>query len=226
MGTNSLTTEIDGELASADAVNQFKTALANDLLPRNSTGVVQDIIGSIGSSVARWLNGYFEKLVIGAISSGLSIEEDSGDLIFKVDDTIRARISSSGITPSSVGLGRNITSVVTHTVPLGGFTDIPGFSTSITTKGGPVFCTLVSKENPGTGEVSSVGNSTGTYDIQLVRGASTVCGMNRLREGGAPGIVALYDHPSAGTYTYKLQGAAAGTTYEIQRCRMLIMELF
>lgn len=50
MGDNTLTTQSDGTVIDSSDINQYKTALVGDLLPRNASGAVEDGAGSIGSS--------------------------------------------------------------------------------------------------------------------------------------------------------------------------------
>lgn len=50
MGDNTISTAIDGTIIQATDVNQYKTALTGDLLPRESTGQVSANSGSLGES--------------------------------------------------------------------------------------------------------------------------------------------------------------------------------
>lgn len=98
MGTNNLSQKTAGvdEIRAAD-VNQYFTALAQVLVGRNSSGVPTDIAGSLGSSSIRWNQAFINAIFLGLTASGLSIEEDSGDIIFKVGSTEVNNISATGI---------------------------------------------------------------------------------------------------------------------------------
>lgn len=54
MGANTLSTKSDGNIISSDDVNQYKTALNGDVVPRNSSGVATTAGGSLGSSTYKW----------------------------------------------------------------------------------------------------------------------------------------------------------------------------
>lgn len=102
MGTNSLETKSANEVVSTDSVNQYKTALSEDHVPRNASGVATDESGSIGTSAFRWLKGWFTSIGIGASASNNTIGENSGDMEFKRDGTAQALLKSTGFTRSSI----------------------------------------------------------------------------------------------------------------------------
>ena len=62
MGTNTLNTQVDGTAIESSHVNDYKTALTLDHVPRNSSGIPTTDAGSIGSSVYRWVKGIFGKV--------------------------------------------------------------------------------------------------------------------------------------------------------------------
>ena len=51
MGTNSISTKKDGDLIKHTDPNEYKTALSEDLIPRNSGGVPSANAGDLGSSI-------------------------------------------------------------------------------------------------------------------------------------------------------------------------------
>lgn len=53
-GSDSIPTRSDGQTITADWSNLFKRVLSQDFLPRNSSGVVTDKAGSLGSSSFNW----------------------------------------------------------------------------------------------------------------------------------------------------------------------------
>jgi hypothetical protein len=236
MGSGSLTTETDGDTASASDVNQYKSALLEDIVPRNSSGVATDQSGSLGTSALRWLNAYIAKWIIGTVASGLSIEEDSGKIAFFVGGSKVAEIDSNGLTFSSIPNGRAISSGNSGSfgTSSGTYVDITNLSVSITTKGNPVFFTLVPAETGAAGgQWSRLLYVTDAY-IKLVRDSTDI---DEIRFGTAglsghpdpqaetpPGSVVFYDTPSAGTYTYKLQGLS-NDQLTLSRCRLLAIEL-
>lgn len=111
-GTNTLTAAVEGDVISVGTFNQYREALiGSEVVPRNSSGVPQDNISDLGSTSYRWKVGYIAKLIMGAISSAISIEENAGDLEFNVgsggeyaweiNNSEVARIDASGITRDS-----------------------------------------------------------------------------------------------------------------------------
>jgi len=64
MGTNTLQTAVDGVVISSDNHNSIKGALTQDFLPRNSSGVVTDEAGDLGSSSYSWKDLYVKSLNI------------------------------------------------------------------------------------------------------------------------------------------------------------------
>ena len=53
-GSDTIPTRVNGQTITADWSNLFKRVLAQDFLPRNTSGVVTDKAGSLGSSTYNW----------------------------------------------------------------------------------------------------------------------------------------------------------------------------
>ena len=75
MGTNTLTPIAGGTVVIAH-VNDIHTALIGDIVPRNASGVPEDLAGSLGTPSLQWLEGRFKSIFvdgkgIGDISVGL-----------------------------------------------------------------------------------------------------------------------------------------------------------
>jgi len=64
MGTDTIQTAIDGTVVPADHHNSIKGALSQDFLPRNTSGVVADEAGDLGSSTYSWKDLYVKSLNI------------------------------------------------------------------------------------------------------------------------------------------------------------------
>lgn len=254
MGTNALSNNNQGESADAADVNQFREAFLGDIVPRNTAGIVADLAGSIGSSARRWVNGFFQKLVIGAISSGLIIEESSGSMVLKVGDneilsiesdqvvfkqagspvvTIDSTgIDSPGINPDSLNLGYAKSGTVdTSVTGNSGFQNVSGLSVSITTNGGPVICVLASRVTANAADAYQIGaqsNSEIAY-VAIAR-AGTRRGVNLLNGTGqnakTGNSFTWLDEPAAGTHTYQVQFSAfTGVGVNFLNCRLLCYEL-
>lgn len=95
MGTNTLTTGADGAVIPASIINQYKTALNENVVPRNSGGAATDIEGDLGTSSLRWKNAYIQKIIVGLASSNVSIEEASSVLSHAIDGTVREQLGDS-----------------------------------------------------------------------------------------------------------------------------------
>ena len=64
MGLESLPTRTDGQTIDQNWFNTIKSILAIDLFPRNASGVVATVVGSLGSATYKWLNLYSRKAEI------------------------------------------------------------------------------------------------------------------------------------------------------------------
>jgi len=60
MGTNTLVTAVDGTPIPAAHPNQYKTALTNDIVPRNYSGIPTDEAGSLGTDTYQFGNVKFK----------------------------------------------------------------------------------------------------------------------------------------------------------------------
>ena len=58
MGSGTISARSDGQKINDTWFNILRTALSEDFLPRNSSGVVADVAGSLGSSSYGWLNAF------------------------------------------------------------------------------------------------------------------------------------------------------------------------
>lgn len=220
MGTNSLSSDTDGGIASASDINQYKEAIQGDLVPRNASGVATDEAGSIGTSLLAWLTGYIKTLFVGPPANLNKIEADSGDIVIKVNDIEALRLTESGgqagnaTTPNQVS-GNDSGGPWTNDNPqatgVSNEEDIREQDVEITTLGRPVLITLSSYLTE-TGVLRLVDNtvvigSPPSYGciIRLKRGATTVAAFNYISDSdfNIPLPLSVWDTPSAGTYTYK-----------------------
>lgn len=106
MGTNNYTTKNPGDVVSSDDPNQYKTGLTSDVVPRNTSGIPTDQAGSLGSTIYRWLRGFFIEVVFGDPDAGTKItstgnNEATGILQFMVASVVRAKVDKDGITRDS-----------------------------------------------------------------------------------------------------------------------------
>lgn len=92
MATDTIPARSNGQFIDENWFNLLRTVLGVDLVPRNASGVATAVAGSVGSSTYPW-----SKFYLGAVLSGLSIEENSGAISFKVGGVEKAKISSNGL---------------------------------------------------------------------------------------------------------------------------------
>jgi hypothetical protein len=64
MGSNSLPLRADGATIDSSWFNSIRQALTEDILPRNSGGVVTDQAGSLGDSTRRYVNAYLIRMLL------------------------------------------------------------------------------------------------------------------------------------------------------------------
>jgi len=62
MGTNNLSTKSSGDTVIASDPNQYKTALVEDLVPRNSSGVPTNEAGGLGTDTYEWETLYTREI--------------------------------------------------------------------------------------------------------------------------------------------------------------------
>lgn len=60
MGDNTLIEQVSDEVVSAGNINQFKTALTESHVPRNSDGVPEDEAGTLGTESIKWLKSFIK----------------------------------------------------------------------------------------------------------------------------------------------------------------------
>lgn len=151
MGSNTLSQKSDGNIASSSDVNQYRTALNGDLVPRNASGVATNESGSIGTSAIKWLSGYIKTLFVGDPNNGNKVDEDGSDLRLSSDSGVQIDINGSPIGSgiNSSGISRNMlasssVSVDTNTGTYsnGSLTYTTIVDVSFTTRGGPVIVSL------------------------------------------------------------------------------------
>lgn len=105
MGTETLESVTDGDVASADKVQQYKDALDGAVVPRDSSGAPKDSGADLGSTLYRWAMAYIVKIGIGAISSAVTLEEAAGKFLLKIAGTTKLTVDSDGIDLSTAKAG-------------------------------------------------------------------------------------------------------------------------
>jgi len=173
-GSNTLTSKNDGDVIFSGDVNQFRTALNLDIVPRNSSGVGTDIAGGLGLSSLRWDSSFIKEITIGVSANNVTIAETTSRLTFSVAGTEVASINANGFDGADVESGTMAqASLVDDTVDIPKIADVNlvvsantsgAFTTSsatyvdcrssgsvdlsITTQGNPVEVGLITQGTP------------------------------------------------------------------------------
>jgi hypothetical protein len=105
-GTNNLP-QVTGSIIQKAHVNDPRTAMYGDWVPRNGTGTVTDQAGGLGTSTFKWGTSYINALNIGTPSNGHQISETTtaftfdtatgGSFIFDINSVNFLTIDSNGV---------------------------------------------------------------------------------------------------------------------------------
>lgn len=216
-------------------MNQFFGALTQDLMPRNSSGVVTDAGGSIGLGPYRWDVLYVQSLKFGSVGSFITIDSTgfTGADITPATTPQKALSVQSETVSSSCGVLTLITSST--------FVDVTNLSVSITSTGRPIHVYLKNTNSTGSNYIGidnqSGGVGTNAFGaIRLLRDGSEVfqtkIGFSRpsgFAEEvfyGGPTILNYLDPQAAGTYTYKVQAKIIGTVSPGLYCTELALAAY
>ena len=233
MGTNNIVTATNGDVGTAlNCINQFHTAMKEDFVPRNSSGVPTDLGGDLGTDSFGWDNVKGEKYYIGTPGNNNYIADDgSSNIGFYDNSSLVASVDSTGIVRDSMqASGYTISSNSgTFTTNSGSFVDVTNMNVTITAVHGlPVFLFVLANTTSQQGSIG--GQASGNFltaEFQILRDATVVSifkysanpnGATSATSQIPPGLVAV-DVPSAGTYTYKLQAKlTTGTQVQVRYC--------
>lgn len=84
MGTGNIPTASSGQKITASHHNSIKSALTEDVVPRNASGVVTNLAGALGSLLYRWANLFSAEVTIGDPSnSALNISQVGDNILVK-----------------------------------------------------------------------------------------------------------------------------------------------
>ena len=140
MGTNTLTARASGQTITPTFFNDFRTALITDHVPRNSSGVPEDIAGSIGQPGLRWDVGYFRALNVNGTTidlstftselwrnvSGKKASAHNGARVLQPDGTAATvTIKAGGANPDFITVINGVTVIVSSDIAITGLTLAP-----------------------------------------------------------------------------------------------------
>jgi len=237
MGDNTLITKLDGDTISVNDVNQYKTAMNQDIVPRSTSGVATNEAGSFGTTVYRWLSGWVKTLNIGTPANNNIIDEDGTGLRLKSDSGIQIDINGTPIGSGidSNGISRNMLAQANYQLSAScgvynltgttAETDVTNLSVTITTTGKPVMIGLCADQSGGYNQVLASGY---IFNVRYYRD-STIMLQTDIAPAGywGDGMPYVFDAPTAGTYIYKmtvqLSNSAGGAN--VTRLKLFAYEL-
>lgn len=239
MGSNQLQ-DVTGPLIQDEDFNQFKESLGVDFFPKDNSGLQIDNIYKIGTTVFRFLYGYFKTFTFKDGANTLILKDTSGNLVIE-----RNTVNVATIDSAEVGKGININEIKNLTIPknafaywlakiigggfsygqtgqTGGTQVYTGGTVTITSTGRPI---LIYFENGYMGSSSVV---TG-FGLRLYRNGTL---LDNFASVGALNIVLQtipnpgigftpsncykrIDQPSAGTHTYTMDIVFLGTNASV-----------
>lgn len=114
-GTNTLATRSAGQVIQSSDVNQYKTALGEDIVPRDTNGVASTLSGGLGTSTYVWDTSYLKSIELGSSGTtghSIDVDPDSTVVRLRVADSIASTWFSTGFdgtyikpeTVSSIGI--------------------------------------------------------------------------------------------------------------------------
>jgi hypothetical protein len=195
-GTGTLL-NVSGGKVQTSHVNQYFTALNQDFVPRNSSGIATDLGGNLGQSTLRWSTAYANILQIGANADNLTIDDNSTQMRFKVGGVDVFDLNGSGIAnagiistanlaanavtrPKLVAVGAQTSSSCgngTYTNATTSYTAVTSLNVTITTTGRPVILMMVSDGTGNQGAFICSSSSSAPTDgcfIQIQRGVTDI----------------------------------------------------
>lgn len=244
-GTGTLL-NVSGGKVQTTHVNQYYSALNQDVVPRNSSGVATDLGGNLGQSALRWGIAYENAIQLGANADNIQLTDSSsnlniivgGNTIFSIPSTGSAFIARKNL--PSVGQ-QTSSSSSTFSTSSTSFTNVTGLSVTFTTTGRPVMLLL---QPDGSGNTPLFGSSSGTSNTdpamyaQFLRdGTSLGAPIFQLVLTGVsttatemevpPGSMNMLDTGATATsHTYTMQvKAATNTTALVKYCVLVAYEL-
>lgn len=97
-GSDTIPARSPGQVISASHLNVLRNAFMQVLFPRNSSGVVTDLAGDLGSSTYRWNDASIKRILLGESASNIQLKETSPSLLQGlIGGNVKISVSSAGI---------------------------------------------------------------------------------------------------------------------------------
>lgn len=95
-GTDTIAARSPGQVISSTHMNVIRNALTQVFYPRNSSGVVTDVAGDLGSSSYRWNDASIKRILLGDASSNIQLKDVSNVFQVLISGNIKTTVSSAG----------------------------------------------------------------------------------------------------------------------------------
>lgn len=169
-------------------------------------------------------------------TSGKGVQIPTGGIADLAVST--AKLAAGAVTQAKrASLGQQVSSSSgSYSSTSTSYADVTNLTVSITTTGRPVFIGLISDGSISKMGMEDNGGSTQSVSVKIVRGSTDIAIYN-LRSEATTGVIyipssSIYmiDVPSAGTYTYKVQGissafSGSAPTLVVQSAKLVAYEL-
>ncbi len=232
MGSDTIPTRGSGTPIFAEWANVLKRVLAADLYPRNSSGLITNNGGSLGTSAYRWLNHYLESLKLHSNAEFVSIEAPSAlaaSYTLKLPDALPAAVQGLYVSAAglmSVGQSPVVTASSGDWTNSGAEADVPNLSATVTTNGRPVLVSMQPEPGLTAGGDRSYISDVNGVEIRFYRDSSVIS--RQLSGATSDNIYSalIVDTPAAGTYTYKITAnSIGGSTFRIRKYILVVTPL-
>lgn len=239
MGINTITSQSSGKIESSH-LNEYFTALTGDLVPRSS-GAATHQAGDLGSYTYRFLRAYAKDILLGTPGNNSKIEDD-GDSTFDLGANEYSIYRNNSKYETISRLRRGL--LFSASAPPGAIKISSGSGGTVTNSTWTTFESLTI-ETLGKGILIGLRRSTqtGYFSIQRTSTNESIIGEIRIRRGTTTiyqtqvrfdalprstglellllevpgGSIWKTDNPSAGTYTYSIQGRVTTADTELDQ---------
>lgn len=226
------TAEISAGNVTANITGNVTGNVTGDLTGNVTGNLTGDVTGNVSGILTGDVTGNVTGVLTGNVTGNLTGNISSNCVvtgsIFATGHSSGCRTVNSAAVLGGFALS-STSSGAASASNSSAFTDISNMSVSITTSGRPVVITVIPDT---TSNESYVGTGAATEArFQFLRD-STSLGVIRMDGGSshayrsAPAALSTIDTPTAGTYTYKLQGkAGSGGSTVVYYCLLMAYEL-
>lgn len=156
MGDNTIPSAVPQTIIPSEHHNALRTALIEDLVPRNAGAAPETLVGNLGTSSYRWALGYIQQIFIGTAAQNISLEGNGSNLDLKVGGNVRAEFFQSiELLPPGI------------IVPYSGIVNVEGW---LLCNGGEYSRTTYARLYAAIADIYGEGNGSSTFNVPDLRG--------------------------------------------------------